>query len=423
MELQPHQWSKKLEEEAAASEGREAAKKHPALPPSAAVEPLDWERITPPPLIPALTHIRDSFDTAVWKWRKVTQKFCYAALHPKEVNAATLAPYQDTFNTYRRIFGSDAIKRFNDLCQAGTAPALFQAFFEILVSGLKVEVRKVLGEFLKVGRTNTATLSSHPEWAKSHVLSLIRSEEHTVKRWIKEVCDEQDISSDPETEEEVDELISWKSWRAPRLIHMKPSGNTPYDQATEWLREDEQRTQHLLASLSKRLLGFLEIDLNHTVGKAHVGLAKNQETAAVPKPETQHFIKTAQRAPKVEQVGCSAAVSWAEIKIHFLSEERVQINASTTTMTLNYAEFGFEDSRSGKPKRAWIVFRILAEKQGIIRSSSEASLSWPKVEKRIQEIRKILRSYFGIYQDPIPFIEGTGYQARFKIACRPSYHN
>jgi len=49
------------------------------------------------------------------------------------------------------------------------------------------------------------------------------------------------------------------------------------------------------------------------------------------------------------------------------------------------------------------------------------------VEKRIQEIRSILRKYFGITSDPIPFLEKTrpqdkgGYIARFRISCGPSY--
>src|SRR2546426_9867656 len=38
------------------------------------------------------------------------------------------------------------------------------------------------------------------------------------------------------------------------------------------------------------------------------------------------------------------------------------------------------------------------------------------------EIRKVLQKHFRLSADPIPFVEGTGYQARFKISCGPSFH-
>jgi hypothetical protein len=64
----------------------------------------------------------------------------------------------------------------------------------------------------------------------------------------------------------------------------------------------------------------------------------------------------------------------------------------------------------------------LAEEKGILRDGAKAGVKWTKVEKRIQEIRKVLRRHFGITTDPLPFIEGTGYQARFKIGCGPSFY-
>jgi hypothetical protein len=349
---------------------------------------------------------------------------------------------------------------------------------------------------------------------------------------------------------------------------MQPSGNTAYDQTTEWTREDEPRTQSLLDSLSSRFLQFLEIDLNYTVGDAYVKLAKNTEAPGVLKAETQgrpgavtqappppvsvggsgfvprgpepshpllnfpthypnhlqprtsvvigeavkkfpvqkqildllkHVIsrltpdfsaaarekklrpdsdlagmgdlihslsvsnsarhsdtfrleqearksdewlefaeeiatgtmvkigktetaELAQQGPGSDgQSSSPATANWDGVEIQFLSDERVQVRRGTTTQTFNYAEFGFEDSRNGKPNRAWLVLRILAELRGVIRQAAEAGQDWPKVEKRIREIRRVLRARFDISSDPIPFIEGTGYRATFKISCRPSY--
>jgi len=122
------------------------------------------------------------------------------------------------------------------------------------------------------------------------------------------------------------------------------------------------------------------------------------------------------------QPSSSETGTWGAIEISFLSEERVQIRNAATTETRNYAEFGFQDGRNGKPNRAWEAFRVLAAESGIIRDAAKTGGKWPDVEKRIQEIRKVLRKHFQISADPIPFVEGTGYQARFKISCSPSFH-
>jgi hypothetical protein len=115
------------------------------------------------------------------------------------------------------------------------------------------------------------------------------------------------------------------------------------------------------------------------------------------------------------------AAKWEDIEISFLSDERVQIRNGPQPETRNYAELGFEDRRNGKPNRAWLMLRDLAEMRGIIRYPTKTCGVWSKVEKRMQEIRKALRQHFGISTDSVPFIEGTGYQAQFKIGCSPSF--
>jgi len=67
------------------------------------------------------------------------------------------------------------------------------------------------------------------------------------------------------------------------------------------------------------------------------------------------------------------------------------------------------------------TLRALAEQGGTIQVARAGS-SWPKVEKRIQEIRKVLQKRFGLSADPIPFLSGVGYKACFKINCGPSFN-
>jgi hypothetical protein len=129
----------------------------------------------------------------------------------------------------------------------------------------------------------------------------------------------------------------------------------------------------------------------------------------------------AKQGLEVAGPNAAATATWDAIEIQFISDERLQIRSGTTTQTFNYEEFGLADSRNGKPNQAWVLLRTLAEKRGMIQNAAEAGQAWAKVEKRIQEIRRVLRARFGISADPIPFIDGAGYRANFKIGCRPSY--
>lgn len=118
----------------------------------------------------------------------------------------------------------------------------------------------------------------------------------------------------------------------------------------------------------------------------------------------------------------SAAKNWQGIEILFISDHRLQIKVNGKSMeTLNFTEFGFADGRTHIPNKAWELLLVLAEQRGTIRDGKVVGEPWSKVEKRIQDIRRVLRVYFGLSDDPIPFVEGTGYQTLFKIKCTPSF--
>jgi hypothetical protein len=131
----------------------------------------------------------------------------------------------------------------------------------------------------------------------------------------------------------------------------------------------------------------------------------------------------ASAASKQEKATVSGTRKWQDIEILFLSDDRVQIHIrKKPAETLNYAEFGFQDNRTKNPNTAWIALRQIAQRNGIIRTQTEAGVHWVKFEKRVQEIRKVLRNYFKIDRDPIVFVENLGYRAQFKIGCGPSFH-
>jgi hypothetical protein len=146
------------------------------------------------------------------------------------------------------------------------------------------------------------------------------------------------------------------------------------------------------------------------------------------------------------------ALKWEAVEIIFTSDQRVQYFVEGgTSETLNYADMGFKDGRSGKENKAWDMMRELAKREGrygtkntgantarhsrqhpsavnekqhreqVDKWSTSEKQPWTRIEKRMQEIRKTLQKHFGIAGDPVPYVDGTGYVARFKIRCGPSF--
>jgi hypothetical protein len=69
----------------------------------------------------------------------------------------------------------------------------------------------------------------------------------------------------------------------------------------------------------------------------------------------------------------------------------------------------------------------MAEAGGVTMVASD-SRKWAEVEKRMQEIRSVLRHQFGLTDDPVPYTKKTprnpgefGYRTKFKLSCGPSY--
>lgn len=121
------------------------------------------------------------------------------------------------------------------------------------------------------------------------------------------------------------------------------------------------------------------------------------------------------------------AEKWEEIEISFLSDERVQVTIGTHMESRNYDEMGFASKKNGTPVLAWKTLRVMAEAGGVISVASDGR-KWANVEKRMQEIRKVLRDRFGLPGDPLWYTKKTprnpdeyGYRTKFKLGCRPSY--
>jgi hypothetical protein len=244
----------------------------------------DWESNTPDSLIPAIKHVRDSFYASVGKCSRLTENLCYAALHPDAKDLDGLAPYMDALMAFRTIVGPQADADFTRRLRVGTPPSIFKAFFEAQLAGIRVEIRNNFDQVLRIGVANSRLLSTDPvAWATMHLELLIQGVSHRPDIWVKSVCDKKALLP-PGTEVSLEDEIFWKSWRAPKLIHMEPSGNTRYDAATAWDREDRARTESLLSALYRNFVLFLEIELEKVAGPAHVEFAQK----ALPRVSEQY---------------------------------------------------------------------------------------------------------------------------------------
>jgi hypothetical protein len=230
-----------------------------------------WEQLTPSRLVAPIRHLRNQFDTAEWRVSEITQNLCFAKLHPGRPSAST-EDYKIAITHFWALLGTPTYSRFKETLRINTPPAVFLSFLEVYQAGVTFEIHRIFDELLKIALANRGTLKQDAvPWAGTQALLMIAKEQVAVTRWIKNVCDKQEYGVD----QDVNEVMFWRTWRAPKLVHMQPSGNTPYDSATAWTREDEARTAQLLNGLSNRFTDSLKSDLDNLIGRAHVELAKS----------------------------------------------------------------------------------------------------------------------------------------------------
>ncbi|MBE7444684.1 MAG: hypothetical protein HS132_05340 [Planctomycetia bacterium] len=105
-----------------------------------------------------------------------------------------------------------------------------------------------------------------------------------------------------------------------------------------------------------------------------------------------------------------SGTQWHEVKISFIDNENVKISAKEETKTKHFVEMGFRKGKTSKPVKSWNILLGFSENECLKFSQSTKS----KTEKAIQDLRKRLRTYFGIQDDPI--ILDQGYRPKFKIS-------
>lgn len=320
-----------------------------------------WDKNVPTDLIKAVKHFRDSFEMEHFEFGIVTKALCFSQLH----NGHPKGGYEDTKEYEKNLpylmarVGLAGTQRYLVLLNQGTLPAIFKAFFDFYLDGLKVKALAIFKQLLEIGSANESRLGSgHIDWAKSQMEHLIRSERHCITIWVKDVCDEH--AYDPN--EDLDEQISWKKWQAPAFLIMKPSRYGPYDPEKVWDRRDSESSLGLLKVLADHYVLILESAVKNAAGLAAVELAKqpkrvrddSTETHAQPtqaEPTAGDGRKHSQGETLTnEQVGAAASTfTWKEL------EDRFQLNHAKAKGHISSATFIRTNWESGGVTEEWFM--------------------------------------------------------------------
>jgi len=246
-------------------------------------------------------------------------KLCFAALHPtqaKDSDPSVLAPY-------RRFLVALLGPRIQSMLVGSErpAPVIFKSYIDVLDAALKTVVQGAFQEMFEIAKARDEVLGIHPvEWTKRQLEILIYAEKARIRTWIKQVCD----SLLPSIGAARDDLLFWGYWRAPRLIHMQPAGNTRYDQASVWTREDLVRSEELLEARAERVIEFVGLRLNELARAAHIEFVKRDMPKRRNAQETRHATQVV-KPPSID--GPRTPEVWRGLHDRFraLSEEELTL--------------------------------------------------------------------------------------------------
>ncbi len=184
-----------------------------------------WQASVPPSLVSVLEHLRETFDDAHWGCGQTTRLFCYAMLHKETPDDPSEEHFRYLSYIKARV-GVPNQRGFNEGIKSGTESAIFKAFYDLYLQGVSVQALQIFRDLLAIGTENETLLASSPlEWAEAQTTRIIRDKAHTLRKWVRDVCDKQPY--DPE--EGLEEAVQRAKWQAPNFLSMKPSGHQPWE--------------------------------------------------------------------------------------------------------------------------------------------------------------------------------------------------
>lgn len=109
---------------------------------------------------------------------------------------------------------------------------------------------------------------------------------------------------------------------------------------------------------------------------------------------------------------------WEQITMRFISNEEARITVKGQSSTIHFSEMGFKDRRKGdQPNKLWESLLYFAIRKGQIKFGDPKSQQQHDTMKHnVSELRKCLKPYFGIDDDPFyPYTKKEGYRTKFII--------
>ena len=117
------------------------------------------------------------------------------------------------------------------------------------------------------------------------------------------------------------------------------------------------------------------------------------------------LIKGGKKSSTRKRVGLPAKfptppnTAWDMVRIEFVSEDSVRVSVKSIHRIYTFADMGFKDNRKhdSSPDEQWEVLKALAKNKGEFLGQKGTAIYG---KKKISRIRKRLRTFMGIEDDP-----------------------
>jgi len=102
----------------------------------------------------------------------------------------------------------------------------------------------------------------------------------------------------------------------------------------------------------------------------------------------------------------------------FISNEAIKVRARGQLREYRFNQIGFENQISGKPNRLWLLLQAFGLRGGQLswQDLSSTGMTANQVQSNVKRLRKILRNFMGIENDPFhPYRKVKAYEAKFTL--------
>lgn len=148
------------------------------------------------------------------------------------------------------------------------------------------------------------------------------------------------------------------------------------------------------------------------------GIMDNENILLDTTPRFDDYIKSKQQDTEKSKVlvkfPTQEKTMWEDVTMELIDDETMTIFVGKVHKRVNYAEMGLADRRRGLSNMQWKTLKVFAKHNGTI--SWESSGKSFKIQKRIQALRRNLKNFIDINDDPFyRYKDKMAYVAKFKI--------